>query len=464
MVERETPRVLGDHDERGARHGALDAQSGREALDEAGLARPEVAAQRHHGAGRRAPAELGGQRVGRLGARRGDGDRASRRRGHRRAGRLAHRATVFRAHGWRMRRIAPGMRVGHVAREETGLAPHLRREVPRQAVEVDRRDQHLGRRDTLCEQPSRDAREHVAGASGRHPGIARRVHGHPAVGTRHHGPRALQRDVSAALGRQAPRAPHPVGLDVRDPAAEEPRRLARVRRQEPGRRSLAAERQPAGERGQGIGVHDHGALDVTHQGLDGGLRLRIEADPGAEGHCVHAREELHDPLHRLPGERPRGGLREGLRHGLEEVACHYGLLGCRRRARHESRAGPEGAEAGEHRRAGPPDGARHDEEMPVGPLVGIHRPRGQDRPHVGRLGQARRGSTLEPRAWDAQVDDLHAAGARGALRRDQRDLRQPEGHGDARPHDRPRQRRRRPRGAPTAGRARRRPAPRRPRR
>src|SRR6185436_8028492 len=37
VVERHAPRVLGHHDEGGARHGPFDAELGGEALDEAGL-------------------------------------------------------------------------------------------------------------------------------------------------------------------------------------------------------------------------------------------------------------------------------------------------------------------------------------------------------------------------------------------------------------------------------------------
>ena len=57
VEERQAPRVLCHHDEGRARHGALDSEPGGKALDEAGLPRPEVAAQRHHRAGRRAPGD-----------------------------------------------------------------------------------------------------------------------------------------------------------------------------------------------------------------------------------------------------------------------------------------------------------------------------------------------------------------------------------------------------------------------
>src|SRR4029450_784189 len=73
------PRMLGDHDEGGARHRTLDSEPDREALDEAGLARPEVAAEGEHGPRRRAPRDARGERASRLDALARDRDRDTRR-------------------------------------------------------------------------------------------------------------------------------------------------------------------------------------------------------------------------------------------------------------------------------------------------------------------------------------------------------------------------------------------------
>ncbi len=112
---------------------------------------------------------------------------------------------------------------------------------------------------------------------------------------------------------------------------------------------------------------------------------------------------------------------------------HHGLLRGRRRTRHEARARAQGAKTGERRRTGPPNGARDHEEMPVTPLVGIHRSKGQGCPDIGGFDEARRKTFCEPRAGHAQIGHLHPARVSHPGRQHEAELGKPEGHRHARP-------------------------------
>ena len=162
----------------------------------------------------------------------------------------------------------------------------------------------------------------------------------PGRRDRHHRPCSLQRDVGAALGRQAPRARDPVGLDLGDPAAEEPRRLARMRRQEPWRRSLAAERQ-TGRRARSGRQRPRPWADRRHAPVSG--RRPASPDrglPRGQGHAsmrdrsstIRSTAFGTASARRSPAKAPSSAR--------GRCARHHGLLGRRRRARHEARAGP----------------------------------------------------------------------------------------------------------------------------
>ena len=150
MVQGEAAGVLGDHDEGGAAHGALDAEPRGEPLDEARLARAEVTAEGDDRARRgvsgdpaasaRVASALGHVTVTDLRA--GAGPAAPRNRSSR-AIRLEDPTD--------RRREA----FGHVSRDEAGSAARLRREVAGQSVEVHRRAQRDDGRHALGRESAR---------------------------------------------------------------------------------------------------------------------------------------------------------------------------------------------------------------------------------------------------------------------------------------------------------------------
>jgi hypothetical protein len=94
--------------------------------------------------------------------------------------------------------------------------------------------------------------------------------------------------TTGRFGREAPGASEPVRLYLGDPAAKEPRRLARVRRQEPRRRGFPAEPEASGQRGESIGVHYHRPRDVPYQRPHRLPGLRVQTDPRADREGIHA--------------------------------------------------------------------------------------------------------------------------------------------------------------------------------
>ena len=318
VVQREAAGVLGDHHEGRARHGAVDAEPGREALDEARLPRPQVAAERDDRAGRRAPGDPRGERPGRLGARTRHRDGAARAAVRRP---VARPGTGHARSASRTRRIAAGRRRPRLPRRgRPGPASPPRGRRPARGGTPPRAARRSGATPWARSPPA------IPVSTSPVPPVA--IPGLPVgfratcpSGRRHHGPRALERHDGAALGGEAAGAPDPVGLHLRDAAAEESRRLAGVRREEAGRRGVAAERRrgppapSARRRPPPSDARRRAPASGRRPGSPRRARSPVRAPrrPSAPG-------KLADPLDRLRGERPGGRLGEGLRHRLRQRA------------------------------------------------------------------------------------------------------------------------------------------------
>ena len=296
-------------------------------------------------------------------------------------------------------------------------------------MEVHGRPQGRLGRQALGEKSPRDAGEDVAGPARGHSGISRRVEDGLAPRRCDHRVGALQRHGRARLPGQSASALDPGGLDLGDGATEEPRRLAGVRREQPGASRVAEVRQSVDERRERVGVEHDRPLDVAGQLPDETLGLRIEAEAGAERQGIHAEGEIQDSLARLRRHGLGAGLRKRLGHRLHEVRRHDGLLTEAGGARHEARADPERAATGEDGRPRLPQRARHHEQVTEASLVGIDGSRREKSLDVRRLEESGQESFLQPGAGDPEVGELDLAPVGQARGQVEPDLGQAEGDG-----------------------------------
>ena len=278
----------------------------------------------------------------------------------------------------------------------------------------------------LPEPGRRDARQHVAAAPGRHSGIAGGVDGHDAVRGGDDRPGALENHVRAVADREPVRRGDPVPLHVRDRGAQQPRHLARVRRDHQRRLRPAAQTvRVLRADGQGVRVeHERPAAGPVEQ------RAHDRAAPRGGSQARSGRHHVPRPRQQVVESVP-GGHPLLVRQPQGHV---FGLGGdhaqARRRRGHRHQAGPrpQGAEPGQPRRAGPAARAGHDRDAPEVALVRLGRPDRHERAQrPGREQPDARAVQLRDDAGrDADVGDDHPPGrfraqGQGQLRGAQRD-------------------------------------------
>ena len=225
VMQRQAAAVLLDERERRARHLVVGhAQPAREAADERGLARAEIAEQQHDRAGRQAPPEPLAGRQGFLFA-------AADNRDVVRGGSCTAAVDLFRraldaaARGQLQHRVAETR--GDVAGDERHF-PFVRfGEIAGRAVQIDR-ELAGGLRVEQLREPRRDhAGEEVARAAGRHPGVAGEVDERAVVGSGNDRAVALQHHVDAMVRGERRRVLQAIVLDGLDADVEQARHLAR---------------------------------------------------------------------------------------------------------------------------------------------------------------------------------------------------------------------------------------------
>ena len=138
--------------------------------------------------------------------------------------------------------------------------------------------------------------EHIAGAAGRHAGIASRIDEDLFVGRGHEGAMALQYDVHVMRDGEIPCDVHAIGLHFIGGHANEPAHFAGMRRDD--HIAALATRQAVGifrERVEAVSVNHNGHRGAIHETANEILRAGLPAEtgpdsddiPGQFQHVVH---------------------------------------------------------------------------------------------------------------------------------------------------------------------------------
>ena len=299
-------------------------------------------------------------------------------------------------------------------------------------MHVDPRHRSAVGRSTLREQRTDDAGKHVACSGGGERRVRERAQRAPSVGPRDDRVRSLEHDNPAPRCRCLAGGGHAVRLQLANGLRQQPRHLARVRRQDRRRGEVLRPPVRPGQSVQGVGVHDDG--DVLgrvrqQQLLEEAPDAFGVAKSGADDRCGRAGQRLPD--------RPPGffryvtvrGLGQRQVHLLQELPRRQAVHALGRGERDEARAGPIGACRREYRRADEAARPRNDDHVPEAPFVRVDGPRGQQAADQGGVRKLQLDVCVRP-AGETDAYDLQSTHVGGAREAEHPGFRRPEGERD----------------------------------
>ncbi len=218
--------------------------------------------------------------------------------------------------------------------------------------------------------------------------------------------------------RERARVDEPIGLHVRDGDPEQTPHLPRMRRQHARRGRPAQKLRRLGpERVERVGVDHHRQRQSRRQLVHD--RRAFPCPVGIPGPRATACARASERLQR--GERGRrvGVVAVGVARGheLDRLGVERALTGGGRGDRHEACPAAQRRRPHQQRRAGLAGRARHDQQVPRAPLVGVGAPAWDARRDPGAVEQTAACGGGDPRRRPARRDRRSRAARRAPTRR-----------------------------------------------